>query len=173
MAAQDNKISQLDLATALTGAELIPVVQSGETRKSTIADVKTLVLTNIPQWVKFDIDYSKFTSGAMAEDYSLYSLPANGYIHDVKIFSTTDFQGGTIASYRLSVGIVGSLAKYGAVTDVFTGNTSRTTVHTPIAGLESVSVATDIRLSAVTTGGNLNTATQGIGKVYLKVSKLP
>lgn len=42
-AAQDNKITELDISAALTGTEIVPVVQSSETRRTTLAIIKSFV----------------------------------------------------------------------------------------------------------------------------------
>lgn len=44
----DQKISTLDSASALTGAEIIEVLQSGGNKKSTISAVVTFLLSTIP-----------------------------------------------------------------------------------------------------------------------------
>lgn len=168
---QDEKISLLDSATALAGTETFPIVQSSETRKATIAQIKTYI--NPLVWIEYKVTFGTFTAAALTQDISLFSLGIKQYINDIKIVPTTAFSGGAIASYTLSVGIVGSLAKYCPAKNVFTGNTTTTEIHGCIAGLESVSAATDIRIAATTTGANLNAATLGAASVYVLVSTLP
>ena len=41
----DKKISQLTDTTTLTGAEQVPMVQNGTTKKSTISDITSRILT--------------------------------------------------------------------------------------------------------------------------------
>ena len=60
-----------------------------------------------------------FSAAATTEDIELYALPAGVSILAVKVKSTTAFSGGTSSAYTLSVGIVGTLAKYHSAYDVF------------------------------------------------------
>ena len=129
-------------------------------------------INQIPQWIKITKSYSDFSAASLTNDISIYTLPIKGYIHDVKIIPTVAFSGGLVSAYSLSVGISGSLVKYSAATNVFTGNSTMNTVHTPLAGLESVSSTTDIRSQAVAITGLLNTATAGSADFYLLVSIL-
>lgn len=128
---------------------------------------------SMPVWVKVTKTYSDFSAAALTNNISIYTLPAKGYIHDVKIVPTTAFSGGTIATYTLSVGIASSLAKYAVATNVFTGNTTVNTIHTPLVSPESLSATTDIRAAATSTVGNLNAATTGVVNIYILVSLLP
>lgn len=41
----DKKISQLTTATALTGSEQIPLIQSSETKKATVSDITSHIVT--------------------------------------------------------------------------------------------------------------------------------
>lgn len=123
-----------------------------------------------PQWVKVTKTHSDFSTAGLTNDISIYALPSKGYIHDVKIIPSTAFSGGTISAYTISVGIAGSLTKYAIATNTFTGNTTLTTIHTPLIGLESTSGATDIRAQAVSVTGLLNAATAGSADIYLLIS---
>lgn len=171
-AGQDSRISEFDPITALDGTEQMIFVQGAETRQGTVNDVKTFFNSNI-RCVKVTKTFTDFSFAGLTNDISLYTLGIKEYISDIKIVPTTAFSGGAIASYTLSVGIVGSLAKYAVAANVFTGNTTTTAVHTPIAGLESLSATTDIRGAAVATGGNLSTATAGAVTFYLFITTLP
>lgn len=126
-----------------------------------------------PQWIKVTKTFSDLAIAGLTNDITLYTLAAREYIHDIKIIPTTAFSGGLIATYTLSVGITGSLLKYAAVVDVFTGNISLSLIHTPISGLESTFGTTDLKLSAVSTVGNLNAATAGSVDIYILTSILP
>lgn len=131
------------------------------------------VSMGMPYWVKITKAYTDFDTSELTNDISIYTLPINGYIHDIKIIPTTAFSGGTIDTYTISVGIVGALAKYAVATDVFTGNATLTTVHTPLIGMESTSGTTDIRAQATSTVGNLDAATAGSVTFLILVSVVP
>lgn len=126
-----------------------------------------------PRWVKVTKTYSDFSTAGLTNDISIYTLPAKGYISDIKIVPSTAFSGGTIATYTISVGISGSLAKYAIATNTFTGNSTLNAVHTPLIGMESVGSTTDIRAQAISTIGLLNAATAGSVDIYLLISILP
>lgn len=126
-----------------------------------------------PQWIKVTKTFTNLSAAGLTNDISLYTLPAKGYIHDVKIVPTTVFSGGLISAYTLSVGVAGNLAKYAVAVNVFTGNTALGAVHAPLPGLESTGSTTDIRLAAVAVTGLLNAATAGSVDVYLCISILP
>ncbi len=129
-------------------------------------------LSTTPRWVKVTKTRQDFSAASTTNDISIYTLPIKGYIHDVKIVPNTAFSGGGIASYTLSVGISGSLAKYAVATDVFTGNTTVSAVHTPLIGLESLSATTTIRAQATSTGADLSDASAGAVTFYLLISVL-
>lgn len=126
-----------------------------------------------PTWKKVTKTYTDLATGGVTNNITVYTLAAKEYVHDVKIVPTTAFSGGLIATYSLSVGIAGSLLKYAAAVDVFTGNTTTNLVHTPLAGLESTGGATALKLSAISTVANLSAATAGSVDVYILTSILP
>lgn len=130
-------------------------------------------LPNIANWVKVTKGFADFAAAGLTNDISIYTLPAKGYIHDVKIVPTTAFSGGLISAYTISVGISGNLVKYAVASNVFTGNTSLGAAHAPLPGIESVGSTTDIRAAAVSVTGLLNTAAAGSVDIYLLVSILP
>lgn len=136
------------------------------------AVVSGVIPTTAPHWIKVTKTYSDFSTGGLTNDVSIYTLASKGYIHDVKIIPSTAFSGGTIAAYTISVGIGGALTKYAIATNTFTGNTTLTTIHTPLVGLESTSATTDIRAQAVAVTGFLNAATAGSVDIYLLVSTI-
>lgn len=124
-------------------------------------------------WVKVTKTYADFAIAGPTNDISVYTLPSRGYIHDIKIIPSTAFSGGLISAYTVSVGPAGSLTKYAVATNVFTGNTTLASIHTPLVGLESTSGTTDIRAQAIATTGLLDAATAGVVDFYFLVSTLP
>lgn len=124
------------------------------------------------QWVRIATKtYADFsTAGASVNIASGYSLPAKGVIHGCVVIPTTAFSGGTIATYTISVGIAGTVAKYAVATNVFTGYALSTPNLLP--GIESTSASTSITLTAVAGVGLLNAATAGSCDIYLLVGQL-
>lgn len=129
-----------------------------------------LPITTLPKWIKIPVTFSTFSVAGLTNNVTIYSLPAKAVIHSVFINAGTLFSGGLIATYTISIGIAGTLAKYMPATNVFTGATLP--VPATIAGVESVSGATDIKAAAISTVGNLNDATAGAADIYLLVSNL-
>lgn len=125
----------------------------------------------VPQTVRITKAFSDFsTAGASNTIDSGYILPAKAIITGCIIIPTTTFSGGTIATYTVSVGITGTVAKYGIATNVFTGASLATPNILP--GMESTSVGTSIKFTGVATVGLLNAATQGTIEVHLLVTQL-
>lgn len=126
---------------------------------------------NTPKWIKVTKTFSDFSTAALTNTIDIYTLPIKGVMHSVQVNSSITFSGGTIAAYTVSVGIIGTLAKYAIAANVFTGATLPTI--NIIAGVESVSATTTIKATAISTVGNLNAATQGSVDIWLLVSILP
>lgn len=144
------------------------------TIKQVIVDINSAIaVIPSPQWIKITKSYTDFATAGVTNNITIYTLPIKGYIHDVKIVPTTAMSGGLIATYTMSVGIAGVLAKYALATDVFTGNVTTVAPHAPIAGLESTSGTTAIKAAAISTVGNLNAAVAGSVDFYLLISTLP
>lgn len=126
---------------------------------------------NTPQWIKITKTFSDFSTASLTNSITVYSLPAKGVIHSVQVYANTVYSGGTIATYTISVGISGSNAKYAIAANVFTGATLA-----PInilSAVESMSGATNITATAISTVGLLSAATQGSVDIYILVSTLP
>ena len=124
-------------------------------------------------WVHLTtVTHSSFTAAALAQTInSSYTLPAGWVVTGVVINSSTTFWGGSIATYTISVGgtVSGNTSAFAPATNVFTG---APTYSKSIASVESFSSGSVVTLSASSTGGNLNTATQGSVDIYLLVSQL-
>jgi hypothetical protein len=111
------------------------------------------------------------TAGAAVNIASGYTLPAKCVVAGCMVIPTTAFSGGTIATYTISVGISGTIAKYAIATNVFTGFSLATPNILP--GIESTSAGVSITLTATATVGLLNAATAGSVDIYLLVGQLP
>lgn len=131
-------------------------------------------LASAPTWAKYSITHTALQAAALTNDIELFSLPAKTVIHKVIIKNTTAFAGTT--SYTLSVGIVGTLAKYIAAFDVMqavsdtTFGVAATTIN---ATPENFGSATSIRVAAVSTVENLDQSSAGAADIYVQTSTLP
>ena len=124
-----------------------------------------------PRWFKFTKTFTTLSAAATTNDIELFSLPAGGVVHAVKIKHSAAFTGGAISAYTVSVGIAGNLVKYSAAQNVFQAPGNTVFLLTATTGTENHGAATSIRLAATSTGANLNAATAGSVDVWVLLSK--
>lgn len=124
-------------------------------------------------WVKVGVALSHvaFQTAGTTQSITLFTLPAAGTIHAVKIKHSTAFVGGAITAYTLSVGIAGTLAKYATAFDVFQAVSNTAFQTTGVTGAENNSAGTAILITATSTTANLNASTAGIVDVWALLSK--
>jgi hypothetical protein len=117
-------------------------------------------------WTKYTVTYLDLAAAATTNDVDLFTLPAGGVIHGVKIKHSTAFSGGAISAFTVSVGITGTLAKYASAFDVFqaVGNTAQQISST--VGTENHGASTSIKIAATSTGANIDQATSGSVDVW-------
>lgn len=127
----------------------------------------------VPQWVKVGnaISHTAFQTAATTQSITLFSLVPAGVIHAIKIKHSVSFAGGAIASYTIQVGIGGTLNKYASAFDVFQGGSATAFQLTSVVGSENNTVATNILVTATSTGANLNASTQGNVDIWALLSK--
>lgn len=107
---------------------------------------------------RFTRRFSDLAAASTTSNVELYKAKATEIILATQIKHVTPFRGGAITTYTLSLGVANNLTKYGSAFDVFQPAIGRAyQVSLTIDSEDSVAV----RLSAVSTGGNLNAATQG------------
>lgn len=127
-----------------------------------------------PQWVKVTKTYTDWSAAATSNSITVYTLPAGGIVHAWKAKTSTNFQGGTIATYQLnSLGISGNASKYGSANYDMKSAVSATNgalVTAQYSTIDSQSATTNITATASTTGANLNAATQGSVDIWILVS---
>lgn len=159
-------------STALSNGLLVKS-SSGKLVESTMTDAKLL---SMPYWTKYTVTYTDMSFAGLTNDITLFTLPLKTLIHKVIIKQSTAFAGSTIASYTLSVGIVGTLAKYIAAYDVFaavaatTFGVAATTIN---AQPENFTAGVAIRVAAIAVGANLSAATAGAADIWVETSLLP
>ena len=118
-------------------------------------------------WTKYTVSYSDLSAAATTNDVELFSLPAGGVIHGVKIKHSTAFSGGAISAFTVSVGITGTLAKYASAFDVFQVVANTTQQISSTVGTENHGAATSIKIEATSTGANIDQATAGSVDVWV------
>lgn len=124
-------------------------------------------------WTKYTKTFTNLSAAALTNDIELFQLAAKEMIHAVLIKASTAFSGGTIATYTVSVGPTGTLAKYGIALDVKQATGATVFGMNLLPGIESFSGATSIRIAAISTIANLNAATAGSVDVWVLKSTLP
>lgn len=123
-----------------------------------------------PSWVKVTLAFGAFSAAALTANANLYSLPAGGVLHAVKIKQSASFTGGAVASCTVSVGIAGNVSKYASAFDVFQAPASNTFQVTGTVGGEDQASAAQLTATATSTGANLNALTAGSVDVWLLIS---
>ena len=123
-----------------------------------------------PKWLKFNKTFTDLSTAATTNNIEVYSLPAAGVIHAVKVKHSTLFSGGAISDYKVSVGITGNLTKYAPDFDVDTAVSATNFLISDVVGSEDHGSVTSIRLAATSAGANLNAATQGSVDVWILTS---
>ncbi len=159
-------------STALTSG-LTVVSSAGKLVEGTITSAQLL---SMPYWTKYTVLYSALSFAGTSNDITLLTLPSKAVVHGVVIKHSVAFSGGSLTTYTLSVGIVGTLAKYIAAFDVFqavaNGTFGASGAAIPGTMPESLGATTAIRVAAVGSH-NLSTATAGSADIWVQTSLLP
>jgi hypothetical protein len=134
------------------------------------SDITTALLP-VPKWTKITKAYTDFSTAALTNSITIYSLTAKEVVHGCIAFTTGNFKGGAIVTYTISVGVTGNNVKYMAALDAFGGGTFTGTVIAPT--VEDITGVINITATAISTVANLNAATQGAIDIWLLTSTLP
>lgn len=128
--------------------------------------------TNAPTWTEYTVTFTQLSEAAATKTITLASLAAAGIIHGVKTKQSAAFTGGALSAFTVEVGIDGNLDKYSSAFDVFQApGAAVMQVSGGNPQSESHTTATDIKITARSTGANTNAATAGSVDVWLLVSK--
>jgi hypothetical protein len=127
----------------------------------------------VPVWVKVGnaLSHVAFQTAAATISLPLFNLAPAGVIHAVKIKHSAAFVGGAIATYTMSVGIAGTLAKYATAFDVFQAPSNTAFQMSSVLGSENNGANTSILVTAVCTGANLSASTGGVVDIWALLSK--
>jgi hypothetical protein len=123
-----------------------------------------------PTWVKATRTHLDFQAASMAHDIELFSLPAGGVIHAVKLKHSVAFAGTGISDYDISIGIAGDLDKYAPAFDVDNAPGDSNFSLSSILGSENHAAPTSIRIEADSAGANLDQSTAGSIDCWVLVS---
>jgi hypothetical protein len=126
-------------------------------------------------WIKITKTFSDFSTAGLSSTVTIYTLPAKCVILSVMMKHNTAFAGGSIATYTVSVGRTGVLQDFITNSNVKQAPSSTLSFKPLTAMIPTVydfSATTDVVASAISTIGNLNTATAGSLDIYLEISTL-
>ena len=73
-----------------------------------------------PTWMKFSFSHTDFQVPSLSTDIGIYSAPARVNLLGAVLKHSAQFAGVGITDYKLSVGLVGDLARYLSLFDVDT-----------------------------------------------------
>lgn len=127
----------------------------------------------VPVWVKVGVALSHvaFQTAGTTNSINLFLLPAGGVIHATKIKHSTAFAGTAITAYTISIGISGTVAKYGSAFDVFQAVSNTAFQVSAVTGSENNGAGTQILATATSTGANLSASTAGVVDIWALLSK--
>jgi hypothetical protein len=130
---------------------------------------------SISKWSRYNLTFFDFSAAATTTHIELFKLQPREVIEAVIIQHSVAFSGGLISAYTFSVGITSSLDKYGTIFDVFqaVGPTVFGSDVYSFLGLENMAAETSIRVSATTTGADLDAALGGNVTFWIKTSRGP
>lgn len=138
-----------------------------------ISTATQAALNATPHWIHVTKAYTDFAQLALQSNIEVLSLPTKGVIHAAYAFVTTNFSGGIIATYTISIGISGNFTKYLPATNVFSSSGILPGFATTTPAPENYAGVTSIRAQATSTVANLNSASQGVVEIYILYSILP
>lgn len=118
-------------------------------------------LQEAPVWQKFSISHTLFTATMNQNIGPGPALPARSVVLATKIKHSAAFVGGSLATVTISIGDTGSIAKYHDPFDILQAPGDTVMSVEAKAGVESETSATGILANFISTGDNLNAATQG------------
>ena len=126
---------------------------------------------SFPYWFEFCFSHTDFQAAALTNSIVAYSLPAGGFIHGVKLKHSIAFAGTGITGYDLEVGFSGALDDLLIAYPVDTAPANDTFAISQTFDSRNHGAATDVLLTAISTGANLDQSTAGDVCLWLLVSK--
>lgn len=126
-----------------------------------------------PTWFKFPISHVDLQAAALTNSITIYTMPAAGLIHGVKLKHSVLFTGPAVTNYFLSVGFTGGTANLLIEYDVMNtaiGDQNFAISHTFDSRDHAAPV--NVLLTGRSGGANLNQSTGGTAELWLCVSTL-
>ncbi len=124
-------------------------------------------------WEKITVDHTDLQAAALTNNFTLLTLPAKSIVEAIMIKTTTNFDGGSISAYDVTVGITGNQTKYlpsyDANAAVAGGNYDITSVAN---GADDFDATEAIKIYATAVGDNLDQTTQGSLDIFIKYATI-
>lgn len=121
-------------------------------------------------WTKVTKAHTAFQVASTTTDIEIFSAIAGEKITDVIMDATAGMTGGSIATYTMSIGLTGDLAKYASAFSVF--GISATPDHTLNNDFPDWAGVSSIRAAAIATGANLDQSLAGSVDFYIRTEKV-
>lgn len=125
----------------------------------------------VPEWQKLSVVHTQFQTAGLTQNISLYSLPAGGLIHGVKLKQSIAFAGVGITGYFLSLGFVGALDDLLIEYSVTPAVANDVFAISQTFDSRNHGAAVDVRIAARSTGANLDQSTAGAADIWLLISR--
>jgi hypothetical protein len=123
-----------------------------------------------PEWKCVTRDYTYFQAASTTKTSTIFTLPPNGIIHNIKIKHKIAFAGTSISACTVSVGIAGSATKYAHALDILQAvSATAYSIHDGVQS-ESCSASTAIIATATSTGANLSALSAGVVQFWINWS---
>ena len=130
----------------------------------------TPTLDAIGRWFKVVVSALDFTAAAVEESIDLFQLPPGGIVEAIKAKHSVAFAGGAITAYTVEVGSAALTQKYMSAFDVFSAPSPTNHKVATSGDEESHTVATPIKVTGKSTGGDVVDATAGTVEIWIKAS---
>ena len=127
----------------------------------------------VPAWLApITITHVQFQTAALTNTSIVYSLPAGGIIHGVKLKHSVTFDGPAITEYWLSLGFAGESQALLIEYDVeSTAVANDNFAISQVFDSRNHAAATNVIMTARSVGNLLNTSQQGTAQLWLLVSQ--
>lgn len=159
----------------------------GGTRGNVLANPLEGQATNLPRWILKIVDHTDLVAAGTADDFVLWTLPANTMIHDVVGTVVSAWAGtGPVSAAVCSVGTAAGGATDLALDDNFFATGTRYELHDATASGGKGSLLFDstdkfapfmlvasgnIEIQCDLTGGNHDNTSAGQARIYILVSQ--
>lgn len=130
-------------------------------------------LQPFPYAFKWTFTYLDFAAAALTNQVLIVSIPARTRIWGACVYPKEGFGGGAISSYQIGIGIVGDPDRYCAYYEAVLFGPAYGFGFDGGGSVASIADPTDIMISALAVGANLNAAIVGTVEVILELSQWP